>query len=191
MAIRQPIRTIVHTHILSTQIMIDTNTDTSQGSLSDTPSSTMSATVLSSLHCAPHAALLASEALEATMHESLSNWQTTLHNDDNAVDNKVDNQDADIVDLMQLDEGTAPTPLQATSITRNYGFNDFHQTMAFVRAISAVIHREDHHPTLLVSFKECRLTYSTHDAGGVTLNDLICAAKCDVIFDAHRAKSVG
>ena len=151
----------------------------------------MSPTVLSNLHCAPHAALLAAEELEATMQEALSHWQTTLHNDDNAIDNKVDNQDADIVDLMQLDIGTAHTPLEATSITRNYGFNDFHQTMAFVRAISAVIHREDHHPTLLVSFKECRLTYSTHDAGGVTLNDLICAAKCDVIFDAHRAKSVG
>lgn len=174
--------------------MTDTDKDTSQSTNDDTRNNmmnagtmtastmdagTMNTTALSNLHCAPHAALLTPQELEATMQESLSHWQATLAADD------------DIVDLIRLDDGTGHAPPQATSITRNYSFNDFHQTMAFVRAITTMIHREDHHPTLLISFKKCHLTYSTHDANGVTLNDLICAAKCDVIFDAHRAKSVG
>lgn len=139
----------------------------------------MTPAVLSNLHCAPHAALLDAQEFSVTMQESLSHWQANMPPDD------------DLIDLMQIDEGIAHAPLHASAITRNYGFNDFHQTMSFVRAVTAMIHREDHHPTLLISFKECRLSYSTHDAEGVTLNDLICAAKCDVIFDAHRAKSVG
>ena len=138
----------------------------------------MNAAALSNLHCAPDAALLDAQELAATMKEALNHWQATLAADD------------DVIDLIQLDEGTIRAPLQATSITRNYGFNDFHQTMAFVNAITTMIHREDHHPTMFISYKECRLSFNTHDANGVTLNDLICAAKCDVIFDAHRAKSI-
>ena len=162
---------------------MDSNKDTSQSMFDDTGASTMNAAVLSNLHCSPHAALLPTKELEATMRESLSQWQAPL------LDDKA--EDDDIVALIQFDEGTVRAPQQATSITRSYGFNDFHQTMAFVGAITSMIHREDHHPTLLVSYKECCLTYSTHDADGVTLNDLICAAKCDAIFDAQRARSVG
>ncbi len=54
--------------------------------------------------------------------------------------------------------------------------------MAFVNATAWISHREDHHPDLSVHYNKCVVSYSTHDAGGVTLNDFICAAKLDALF---------
>ena len=67
-------------------------------------------------------------------------------------------------------------------IERTFGFADYHQTMAFVNALAWIAHREDHHPDLGVHFNRCVVTFSTHDAGGVTLNDVICAAKAERLF---------
>ena len=33
-----------------------------------------------------------------------------------------------------------------------------------------------------VHYNKCVVAYSTHDAGGVTLNDFICAAKLDALL---------
>ena len=53
--------------------------------------------------------------------------------------------------------------------------------MAFVNAVAYIAHREDHHPDLGVHFNRCEVAWSTHDAGGVTLNDCICAAKVECL----------
>ena len=54
--------------------------------------------------------------------------------------------------------------------------------MAFVNALAWIAHREDHHPDLEVHYSRCVVTFATHDAGGVTLNDVICAAKAERLF---------
>jgi 4a-hydroxytetrahydrobiopterin dehydratase len=67
-------------------------------------------------------------------------------------------------------------------IGKTFEFSDYHQTIAFVNALAWIAHREDHHPDLGVYYNRCVVTYSTHDAGGVTLNDVICAAKAERLF---------
>ena len=71
-------------------------------------------------------------------------------------------------------------------LTRTFRFNDYHQTIAFVNAIVAVIHREDHHPELVVGYNRCTVRYDTHSVnggkGGLSDNDFICAAKIDDVF---------
>jgi 4a-hydroxytetrahydrobiopterin dehydratase len=67
-------------------------------------------------------------------------------------------------------------------IEKTFGFADYHETMAFVNALAWIAHREDHHPDLGVHYNRCVVAYSTHDAGGVTLNDVICAAKAERLF---------
>lgn len=71
------------------------------------------------------------------------------------------------------------------ALTRTYAFRDFHETMAFVNAIAWMAHREDHHPELRVSFAHCEVRYGTHSAGGITLNDFICAAKADALHEGR------
>jgi 4a-hydroxytetrahydrobiopterin dehydratase len=67
-------------------------------------------------------------------------------------------------------------------IRKTFTFKNYHETMAFVNASAWVSHREDHHPDLSVHYNRCVVAYSTHDAGGITLNDFICAAKLDALL---------
>jgi 4a-hydroxytetrahydrobiopterin dehydratase len=64
-------------------------------------------------------------------------------------------------------------------IEKTYSFANYYETLAFVNALAWIAHREDHHPDLGVHYNHCVVTYSTHSAGGVTLNDVICAAKTE------------
>ena len=53
--------------------------------------------------------------------------------------------------------------------------------MAFVDALAWMCHVEDHHPDLAVRFDHCVVRFSTHSAGGISVNDFICAAKADAL----------
>ena len=70
----------------------------------------------------------------------------------------------------------------ATRIVKEFTFANYHETMAFVNALAWIAHREDHHPDLAVHYGKCVVTFATHDAGGMTLNDVICAAKTERLF---------
>ena len=67
------------------------------------------------------------------------------------------------------------------AIQKRYDFPDYHRTMAFVNALAYVAHREDHHPDLGVHYDRVVVRYSTHDVGGLSENDFICAAKADAL----------
>ena len=66
-------------------------------------------------------------------------------------------------------------------IEKTFHFADYHRTIAFVNAVASVAHAEDHHPDLAVHYDRCTVAWSTHSAGGVTLNDCICAAKVEAL----------
>jgi len=72
----------------------------------------------------------------------------------------------------------------ATAISRDYRFGNFHETMAFVNALAWIAHREDHHPDLEVGYRHCRVHYSTHSVSGLSENDFICAAWIDALLPA-------
>jgi 4a-hydroxytetrahydrobiopterin dehydratase len=66
-------------------------------------------------------------------------------------------------------------------LTKTFSFANYYETIAFVNAVAYVAHRQDHHPDLSVHYNRAVVTYSTHDVGGVTLNDCICAAKVEAL----------
>jgi 4a-hydroxytetrahydrobiopterin dehydratase len=70
---------------------------------------------------------------------------------------------------------------EGNGIKKTFAFRNYYQTMAFVNASAYVSHREDHHPDLLVGYKACDVTYTTHAIGGLSENDFICAAKLDTL----------
>jgi 4a-hydroxytetrahydrobiopterin dehydratase len=70
------------------------------------------------------------------------------------------------------------------SIRKTYRFENYYQTLAFVNALAFVAHREDHHPDLGVHYNRCVVEYSTHDVGGLSRNDFICAAKAEALVAA-------
>ncbi|VGO22881.1 4a-hydroxytetrahydrobiopterin dehydratase [Pontiella sulfatireligans] len=70
---------------------------------------------------------------------------------------------------------------EGNEIKKTFSFKNYYQTMAFVNASAYVSHQEDHHPDLLVGYKTCAVTYTTHAVGGLSENDFICAAKLDAL----------
>jgi 4a-hydroxytetrahydrobiopterin dehydratase len=87
--------------------------------------------------------------------------------------------DAEIAQLMPALEGWSR---EGDAIVKVYRFHNYYETMAFVNATAWISHRADHHPDLTVSYNQCKASYSTHDAGGLSRNDFICAAKLDALF---------
>jgi 4a-hydroxytetrahydrobiopterin dehydratase len=69
------------------------------------------------------------------------------------------------------------------AIGRSFEFADYYRTLAYVNALAFVAHREDHHPDLGVHYNRVVVRYSTHDVGGLSENDFICAAKASALYD--------
>lgn len=76
--------------------------------------------------------------------------------------------------------------LQDGKIVKSFGFKNYYETLAFVNAIAWIIHAEDHHPELTVTYNRCIVKFDTHSVnggrGGISENDFICAAKVDAIY---------
>jgi 4a-hydroxytetrahydrobiopterin dehydratase len=68
------------------------------------------------------------------------------------------------------------------ALRREFVFADYYRTMAFVNALAYMAHSEDHHPDLGVHYNRCVVRYSTHDVGGVSDNDFICAARAERLY---------
>ena len=67
----------------------------------------------------------------------------------------------------------------ADRVAKTWRFANYHETLAFVNAVAWIAHRADHHPDLSVHYNRCIVSWSTHDAGGITANDLACAARVE------------
>lgn len=73
--------------------------------------------------------------------------------------------------------------IDSGSIYRTFEFKGYYKTMAFVNAIAWVAHTEKHHPDMQVSFNQVTVSYQTHEAGGITRNDIICA---ELVNQLHK-----
>jgi 4a-hydroxytetrahydrobiopterin dehydratase len=77
--------------------------------------------------------------------------------------------------------------IQDGKLRRDFKFRDYHETIKFVNSLAEMVHQENHHPALTVTYQHCVVSYNTHSAGGaLSLNDFICAAKANTIY-AQRA----
>jgi 4a-hydroxytetrahydrobiopterin dehydratase len=71
---------------------------------------------------------------------------------------------------------------EGKAIRKSFPFRDYYQTIAFVNALAYIAHQEDHHPDLSVHYNRCEVRFSTHDVGGLSQNDFICAAKAQQLI---------
>ncbi len=67
------------------------------------------------------------------------------------------------------------------SIVKAFKFSNFYETLGFVNAIGWMANRQDHHPDLEVGYNRCVVHWSTHDVGGLSMNDFGCAARVEAI----------
>ena len=81
-------------------------------------------------------------------------------------------------------EGLSGWSADGQAIKRTYTCSSFMESMAFAGRVAAYAESVDHHPDLLISYKKVTVTWSTHDAGGVTEKDIAAARATDAAFTA-------
>ena len=81
---------------------------------------------------------------------------------------------AQVPGWMLVEEGRA--------LTRTFPFANYAETMGFVNAVAWIAQRADHHPDLSVHYSRVVVRWSTHDVGGLSENDFICAAKVSALL---------
>jgi 4a-hydroxytetrahydrobiopterin dehydratase len=62
-----------------------------------------------------------------------------------------------------------------------FEFKNYFRTLAFVNAAAYIAINEDHHPDVAFGYKTATITFWTHNVGGLSENDFICAAKVDAL----------
>jgi 4a-hydroxytetrahydrobiopterin dehydratase len=67
----------------------------------------------------------------------------------------------------------------AKMIARSWEFKDFSEAFAFLTKVAGIAEAEGHHPNIWNSWNKVKLELTTHAIGGLSMNDLIVAAKID------------
>jgi len=71
--------------------------------------------------------------------------------------------------------------LHDEAIRKLFTFASFPDAIAFVTRLAFDAQTADHHPDLLISYRKVTVTWSTHDAGGLTAKDFAGAGQSDMI----------
>jgi len=73
---------------------------------------------------------------------------------------------------------------EGRELSKTFLFPDFRGALAFVNRAGAIAENEGHHPDLALSWGRVDVKISSHDAGGLTENDFILAAKIDGTYSS-------
>jgi 4a-hydroxytetrahydrobiopterin dehydratase len=76
----------------------------------------------------------------------------------------------------RLPEGWA---LDGDEITRTYEFDDYLAGVAFASEAGEVAEEQFHHPEIRIRYKEVEVRFTSHEAGGVTDQDIDMAERTD------------
>jgi 4a-hydroxytetrahydrobiopterin dehydratase len=68
------------------------------------------------------------------------------------------------------------------AIAKQYKLPDFASALSFAVRVGCLAERRDHHPDVELGWGRARVSWSTHDAGGVTQLDLDAAEATDQRF---------
>lgn len=69
--------------------------------------------------------------------------------------------------------------LEDQSIQRTFTFKNFIEAVAFVNRLVEPAEKLGHHPDLIVTYGKVVVTLTSHDAGGLTLDDFALAQQID------------
>jgi len=82
------------------------------------------------------------------------------------------------LDPTQLQTSLASLPawnVERGELVRTITFKDFREAMKFVNHVANLAEKAGHHPDIDIRYNKVRLALVTHDAGGITQNDISLA----------------
>ncbi|HTE83425.1 MAG TPA: 4a-hydroxytetrahydrobiopterin dehydratase [Dehalococcoidia bacterium] len=68
---------------------------------------------------------------------------------------------------------------EGDEIRKQYSFNDFLGSIAFVNAVAKLAEDAQHHPDITINYNKVSLALTTHDAGGLSERDVALASRAD------------
>jgi 4a-hydroxytetrahydrobiopterin dehydratase len=92
-----------------------------------------------------------------------------------------------MADLLSDDEIAAQLPdgwtREGDEITRTFEFDSYLEGIGFAAGAGGLAEEAFHHPDLHVGWREVTVTLTTHDAGGITENDISLAGRLNELAD--------
>ena len=70
---------------------------------------------------------------------------------------------------------------ESLSIERRFAFKDFNEAFAFMTRVALAAEQRNHHPEWFNVYNRVDITFTTHDAGGLTERDIDFAQWVDGI----------
>lgn len=67
------------------------------------------------------------------------------------------------------------------SLSKQFKFKDFDESMVFVNKIADVAREQGHHPDISIYYNKVDILLTTHAIGGLSTNDFIMASKIESI----------
>jgi 4a-hydroxytetrahydrobiopterin dehydratase len=67
------------------------------------------------------------------------------------------------------------------TLVKTFNFDKFARGIAFVDRIAVAADKMNHHPDIDIRYTKILITLSTHDAGGITSNDLNLAKEIEKV----------
>ena len=68
------------------------------------------------------------------------------------------------------------------AIRREFRFRDFNEAWGFMNRVALLAEKQDHHPEWFNVWSTVRIDLTTHDAGGISRNDVRLAQAIDALL---------
>ena len=92
-----------------------------------------------------------------------------------------------MADLLSDDEIATQLPddwaREGDEIVRTYEFDAYLDGVGFAAAAGGLAQEAFHHPEMTIGWREVEVRLTTHDAGGITANDIELAERFDEIHE--------
>ncbi|OEE62905.1 4a-hydroxytetrahydrobiopterin dehydratase [Enterovibrio norvegicus FF-454] len=85
--------------------------------------------------------------------------------------------------MVNIPEWTVVNVEGIDQLQRSFEFRTFKQAWAFSNKVAELAEDEGHHPSILLEWGRCTVTWWTHKINGLHQNDFICASKTDALKD--------
>lgn len=76
---------------------------------------------------------------------------------------------------------TAWSALPGEGLVRVFETGSFQAGLVLLTRIAALAEQQDHHPDARLSYNQLEITLTTHDAGGITEQDVVLARAIDAL----------
>lgn len=78
---------------------------------------------------------------------------------------------------------------QRDAVSRTFHFQDFPQAFAFMTQLAIMAEKRNHHPEWSNVYNRVTITYTTHDANGLTQKDIDLAGYADAVYAGFSAQA--